>query len=78
MEMYEKDYREWLEQSGYTDINDWNYQTIGRSNYFFIKHLRDEKYALIKHTPVKQGLWIPSTYEVLLQGWTDYNGWNET
>lgn len=77
MEMYEEDYRKWLKEFQYTDSNDWNYQTIGRCNYFFIKHLTKEKYALIRHTPPKMGVFIPDVYEVLVHGWTDYNGWNE-
>ena len=74
--MSKEDYLGWLKMSGYTDINDWNFQTIGGSNYFYIKHTLDNKYALIKHTPKISGGFVEDSFEILVQGWTDYNGWN--
>ena len=75
--MNKDDYKGWLKLSGYTDTNDWNFQTINGSNYFFIKHTLDNKYALIKHTPKISGDCVNDYFEVLVKGWTDYNGWNE-
>lgn len=77
--MWKEDYDNWLNELGYTDINDWNFQTIGRCNYFFIKHTTEDKYALIRYTPkLTRGPWIPEQYEVLVHGWTDYNGWGKS
>ena len=77
MNKYEFD--SWLYSSKYSLANDWNYQEIGEYHYYFIKHETEERYALIKETPT-----IPYNvyktghkYQVLVQGWTDYNGWND-
>lgn len=73
--MLECEYKEWMKSSGYSDMNDWNYQKIAQFNYFFIKHTKLEKYALIKEFRAKAGTGAPNRYEVLIEGWVDYNGW---
>lgn len=75
--MNKEGYLGWLKISDYSDINDWNFQTIDGSNYFFIKHNFENKYALIKHRPKISGEFVEDYFEILVQEWTDYNGWGE-
>lgn len=75
--MNEKQYRDWMKKNGYTDICDWNYQTINGNHLYFIKHVTEDKYALIKQIPYNLETKQPESYEVLIEGWTDYNGWKE-
>lgn len=68
----------WMENSGYTDINDWNMQQIGWYSYYFIKHHSKNEYALIKRLDnFRDGTHSNCKYEVIVTGWTDYNGWDK-
>lgn len=75
MDKYEFD--KWIKYAKYSLANDWNYQEIGENHYYFIKHETEERYALIKETPTLPYKFnkIGHRYEVLIEGWTDYNGW---
>ncbi len=77
MKMNKTQYLDWCKNMGYLHYSDWNYQTIGRSNYFFIINPNTDKFALICHTPAKIGVFGLDTYKVLVNGWTDFNGWAE-
>ncbi len=75
--MNKEQYLDWCNRMGYLHYTDWNYQTIGRTNYFFIINPKRNKFALISHTPPKIGVFCYDQYEILVQNWTDYNGWAE-
>jgi hypothetical protein len=64
-------FKKWLDETGYSTINDWNMQEIEGYLYYFIKNRNTGKYALIKE------VWLYGDYAVLVDGWTDYNGWGE-
>lgn len=64
------EYIDWLKVSGYSNRNDWNFQEIGEFSYYFIKNTKTGKYALIKHN------FADDYYEVMVQDWVDYNGWD--
>lgn len=68
--MRREEFDQWCFEHGYSTSNDWNFQTIGDFNYYFIKTYTTSKYALIKH------YFGQDRYQVLLHGWTDYNGWD--
>lgn len=69
----------WLKTKEYNTSNDWNYQEIDGHHFYFIMHNSMDRYALIKELPATphnmEG--IGHEYEVLIENWTDYNGWNE-
>lgn len=69
--MDKTEFQHWQASTGYDAINDWNMQQIGSHLHYFIKNYETNKYALIKELYSKWG----STYEVLVEGWTDFNGW---
>lgn len=71
--MTSEEFRAWCEQTGYTTINDWNYQEIDGYSYYFIKHSTKNVYALIKQR--LKARQVVEQYQVLVEGWTDYNGW---
>lgn len=70
-------YAEWCNKLGYITANDWGYQTIGRSDYYFILNPKTDKFALIKFTPARIGTGFPDWYDVLVQNWVDHNDWAE-
>lgn len=65
------EFDEWLIQSGYCTMNDWNYQTIDSFDYYFIKNHTTNRYALIKRH------FGQDRYEVILENWIDYNNWGD-
>lgn len=72
-----REFQEWMDRSGYTDINDWNMQQIGWYSYYFIKHNTENKYAFIKRLDnFRDGTDANCKFEIILTGWIDYNGWN--
>jgi hypothetical protein len=65
-----REFERWKAETGYSDINDWNMQKIAGYLHYFIKNHETGLYALIKEKyPFEE-------YEVLVEGWTDYNGWS--
>jgi len=71
----EREYYCWCASHGYTTITDWGYQSIGDCNYYWLLNPKTSKFALIKHSPSFDG--YTDTYEVLVDGWTDFNGYAE-
>lgn len=69
--MNKKEFQSWMTETGYSNINDWNMQEIDGHLYYFIKNYDTNKYALIKE------FWPYEDYVVLVEDWTDYNGWDK-
>lgn len=67
--MNKEEFQNWMKQAGYSNSNDWNMQEIEGHLHYFIKNCKTGKYALIKE------LWPYEDYTVLVEDWTDYNGW---
>lgn len=70
-------YSEWCDKNGYITINDWGYQTIGKSIYYFIINPKTDKFALVEYQPEIIGTLWQDWYKVLVKDWVDYNGWAE-
>ena len=70
-------FSKWCDLNGYIVANDWNYQVIGSSHYYFIINPTINKFALIEHRPEIKGTDWQDWYKVLVQDWVDYNGWSE-
>lgn len=70
-------FEEWMKRTGYSGINDWNMQQINDFSYYFIKNYQTGKYALIRRFDNFQNTYSfeDCEYEVMIEGWTDYNGW---
>lgn len=69
--MNKKEYEDWCSRTGHITCNDWNYQTIGEYDYFFIINPKTDKFALIRYD--KKNL----DRQVILKDWTDFNGYAE-
>ena len=75
--MNKKDFSAWCDLNGYITVTDWNYQEISSSHYYFIINPKTDKFALIEYRPGIEGTAWQDWYRVLVQDWTDYNGWAE-
>jgi len=63
------EYVEWMKETGYTDINDWNFQSIDDHLVYWIRnHLG--YFALIREKS--------RTYEVLITGFKDFGCFTRT
>lgn len=71
------EFDKWIQKTGYTNVNDWGYQIIGGHAYYWIINPATDKFALIQYTREHTAKWCTSQYEVLVEGWTDFNGWAE-
>lgn len=69
--MNKKEYLNWCERTGHITINDWGYQEIRGDAYFFIINPKTDKFTLVRFR-IKD-----CDYQLLVKGWTDYNGWAE-
>jgi hypothetical protein len=75
--MNKEEYLDWCNKMGYLTITDWNYQIVGKCHYYFILNPTTDKFALIKFIPMRVGTGYPDRHEVLVQDWTDFNGYAE-
>lgn len=64
-------YIDWMYENGYNDRNDWNFQEIGSSFFFWIQNEDTRLFALIKQT---NNL---SEYHVLVQDYNDFGVFDE-
>lgn len=69
--MTKRQFEAWCSLSGYITCTDWNIQTINNREYYFIINPKTDKFALIR-----EDMRIDN-YEILVSGWTDYNGYAE-
>lgn len=46
--MGELEFENWCDQTGHITATDWNYQTIGNSDYYFIINPKTNKFSLVK------------------------------
>lgn len=75
--MTKEDFYEWCGSKGYVHWTDWEYQIIEEAHHYFIINPKTDRFALIKFLPSRLGLGYENQFEVLVQDWTDYNGWAE-
>lgn len=75
--MNSRDFRTWCTHNGYITSNDWNYQIIDGKHYYFLINPKTNKFALIEYKPEILGTGWQAWYTVLVEDWTDFNGWTE-
>lgn len=69
--MNKKEFKDWCDRTGHITANDWNYQTVRGRDYYFIINPKTDKFALISYDAKNVD------YQVVVSGWTDYNGYAE-
>lgn len=67
--MNRREFDHWMSRTGYSDINDWNFQSINDYLYYWIRNNLGY-YALIKEKSYD--------YQVLVQGFKDYGAFTRT
>lgn len=67
--MDKEEFDTWCEVSGHLTCNDWQFQIIEDYMIYFIINPKNDTFSLIK-----QNIYT-SSYEILVEGYKDYNGW---
>jgi len=76
--MSRKEFKNWMAETGYSEINDWNMQQIGGFSFYFIKNYKTGLFALIRRDDIQvESGFSRCFYWVLVEDWVDYNGWHD-
>ena len=69
--MNKEAFESWCRLSAHTLCNDWQFQVIDGYKFYFIINPKQDTFSLIKESLAG------TDYEILIEGYKDYNGWAE-
>lgn len=66
-----EEFQEWVTSSGHLTCNDWQFQIIEDNMIYFLINPKNDTFALVKQNIEN------CKFDVLIEGYKDYNGWAE-